>query len=231
MNTDETGTPYHSFLLSVFICVHLWFHFCVPLIRGDTRLKRHAIILFLLLLALLCGKASAQTESLPLKVLSPDGQLVITVALNNEGAVIYAVAYRNQPVIVPSSLGLEFKQGGLLSKHLRVTNTRRDAHDETYPLVAGKARQARDHYNELSVSLEESQAPQRKLDLIFRAYDDGAAFRYRLPAQAGLNDFEIAAERTEFRFPTDLTCWALQLGSFTTSYEGEYDRITLNPSS
>ena len=180
------------------------------------------------MLALLCGNAAAQAERFPQKLLSPDGQLEISVTFNNEGAVVYAVAYRNQPVIVPSSLGLEFKRGGLLSKHLRVTATRRDSHDETYALVAGKARQARDHYNELIVSLEESQAPQRKLDLIFRAYDDGAAFRYRLPAQAGLNDFEIAAERSEFRFPTDLTCWALQLGSFTTSYEGEYDRITLN---
>ncbi|MFL6215886.1 MAG: glycoside hydrolase family 97 protein [Blastocatellia bacterium] len=190
-------------------------------------MKRQTVVLLLFIFALLCSTARAQNESLPIKLLSPDGQLEITVALN-EGAVVYAVAYRNQPVIVPSSLGLEFKQGGLLSKHLRVTSTRRDAHDETYPLVAGKARQARDHYNELIVSLEESQAPQRKLDLIFRAYDDGAAFRYRLPVQAGLTDLEIAAERSEFRFPTDLTCWALQLGSFTTSYEGEYDRITLN---
>ncbi|HKP14161.1 MAG TPA: glycoside hydrolase family 97 protein [Blastocatellia bacterium] len=165
---------------------------------------------------------------MPSKLLSPDGQLEVTVALNNEGAPVYAVAYRSQPVIVPSPLGLELKQGGLLSKRLRVTGIQRGAHDETYPLVVGKARQARDHYNEMVVSLEESQAPRRKLDLIFRAYDDGAAFRYRLPAQAALTDFEIAAERSEFRFPTDLTCWALQLGSFTTSYEGEYDRITLS---
>jgi alpha-glucosidase len=191
-------------------------------------LKRPAIILLLLLLAHLCSNAAAQTETLPLKVSSPDGQLAITVALNNEGAPVYSVAYRNQPVIVPSALGLEFKAGGLLSKHLRVVATRRDTHDETYPLAVGKARQARDHYNELVVSLEESQAPQRKLDLIFRAYDDGAALRYRLPAQAGLADFEISAERSEFRFPTDLPCWALQRDSFSTSYEGEYDRFTVN---
>jgi alpha-glucosidase len=175
-----------------------------------------------------CGSGAAQTESLPLKLLSPDRQIEVAVALNREGAPVYSIAYRGQPVIEQSTLGLELKQGGLLSKNLRVTATRREARDETYALVVGKARQARDHYNELSVSLEEAQAPQRKLDLIFRAYDDGAAFRYRLPAQAALGDIEIAAERSQFRFPTDLTCWALQLGSFTTSYEGEYDRITLS---
>ena len=191
-------------------------------------LKRQTVVLLLFLFAILCSNATAQTEPLPLKLQSPNKQLEITVALNNEGAVVYAVAYRNQPVIVPSSLGLEFKTGGLLSKHLRVVATRRDAHDETYPLVVGKARQARDHYNELTVSLEESQAPHRKLDVILRAYDDGAAFRYRLPEQTALNNFAISAERSEFRFPTDLTCWALQRDSFSTSYEGEYDRFTLN---
>ncbi|HJQ23556.1 MAG TPA: glycoside hydrolase family 97 protein [Blastocatellia bacterium] len=188
-------------------------------------LKRCAVLLFF---ALLSGSASAQTERVPLKLLSPDGQLEVTVALDSEGAPIYSVAYRNQPVIAPSTLGLEFKSGGLLSKHLRLMETRRDARDETYPLVTGKARQARDHYNELVASLEESQAPHRKLELVFRAYDDGAAFRYRLPAQAGLSNIEIAAERSQFRFPTDLTCWALQRDSFSTSYEGEYDRMTLN---
>jgi alpha-glucosidase len=191
-------------------------------------LKQQTVGLLLLLFVLLCDNATAQTEQLPLKLQSPDRQLEITVALNNEGATVYSVAYRNQPVIVPSSLGLEFKTGGLLSKHLRVVAMRRDAHDATYPLVVGKARQARDHYNELTISLEETQAPHRKLDVIFRAYDDGAAFRYRLPTQAALHDFAISAERSEFRFPTDLACWALQRDSFSTSYEGEYDRFTLN---
>ena len=190
--------------------------------------KIQVLILLLIMIGACYGNASAQSEGLPLKLLSPDKQLEVTVALNQQGTPVYSIAYRKQPVIEQSTLGLEFKQGGLLSKNLRVTSTRRDAHDETYALVAGKARQARDHYNELIVSLEGSQAPQRKLDLIFRAYDDGAAFRYRLPPQTGLSDIEIAAERSQFRFPTDLTCWALQLGSFTTSYEGEYDRLTLS---
>ncbi|HEY0375955.1 MAG TPA: glycoside hydrolase family 97 protein [Pyrinomonadaceae bacterium] len=169
--------------------------------------------------------AFAQTEALPLKLVSPGSQLEITLALNERGALAYSVSYRGQAVLIPSALGLEFKQGGLLSQGLRVTNVRRDERDENYTLAAGKTREARDHYNELTVSLEEQGAPRRKLELIFRAYDDGAAFRYRLPSQTAVKDFELAAERSEFRFPADLDCWALQLGSFTTSYEGEYDHI------
>ncbi|HJU54140.1 MAG TPA: glycoside hydrolase family 97 protein, partial [Pyrinomonadaceae bacterium] len=101
----------------------------------------------------------------------------------------------------------------------------RRTHDSTYTLAVGKASRARDRYNELTVSLREAAGARRRLQIIFRAYDDGAAFRYRLPAQSGMTDFELAAERSDFRFPADLDCWALQLASFTTSYEGEYDHI------
>ena len=181
-----------------------------------------------LLLALICvcgGDVLAQSEGLPLKLMSPDGQLAITLELNEQGALLYSVSYRAQTVIAPSALGLEFKEGGLLSQGLHVTDVRRDMRDQRYTLVAGKTREARDHYHELTVALAEERAPSRRLELVFRAYDDGAAFRYKLPAQDALKDFELAAERSEFRFPADLDCWALQLGSFTTSYEGEYDHL------
>jgi alpha-glucosidase len=183
-------------------------------------------MLFLISAFFLCEQVSAQTESLPLKLLSPDKQLEITFALNAESAPVYSISYRSQPVIAASTLGLEFKSGGLLSAGLRIIAVRRNARDENYTLVVGKTRQARDHYNEMVISLEEQKSTGRRLDLIFRAYDDGAAFRYLLPVQAGIKTVELAAERSEFQFPTDLTCWALELGSFTTSYEGEYDLMT-----
>lgn len=192
--------------------------------RGVTLLA----LFWLISTGLFGGHALAQTEAPPLKLASPGGQLEITLTLDAGGVPSYAVSHQGRPVIAPSALGLELKTGGLLSKGLKVTGVRRDARDETYTLVVGKTRQARDRFNELTVSLEESAAPGRKLDVIFRAYDDGAAFRYRWPMQAEMKSIEIAAERSEFRFPTDYTCWALQLGSFTTSYEGEYDRITSN---
>jgi len=188
-------------------------------------LKFRTCVLLVALTCVLRVDALAQAEALPLKLVSPDKQLEIMLALNERGAPVYAVSYRGQMVLIPSALGLEFKQGGLLSQNLRVTGVRRDARDEKYTLVAGKTREARDHFNELTVALEEKSAPSRKLELIFRAYDDGAAFRYRLPAQDAVKDFELAAERTDFRFPADLDCWALQLGGFKTSYEGEYDHL------
>jgi hypothetical protein len=44
-------------------------------------------------------------------------------------------------------------------------------HDETYTLVIGKTKEARDYYRELLVRLQESLPPRRRLDLRFRAYN------------------------------------------------------------
>ena len=78
------------------------------------------------------------------------------------------------------------------------------------------------------MALQETAAPHRKIELIFRAYNDGAAFRYFIPDQELLSQFEILSERSEFRFPADYTCWAAQYGSFTTAQEKEFDRISLD---
>jgi alpha-glucosidase len=187
-----------------------------------------ATVALVLSASLFCVSASAepQTETLPLKLTSPDKQLEITFNINADSPPTYQIIFRGHLVIAASSLALELKLGGLLGKSLQLISVRRDTHDESYTLVAGKTRQARDHYNELFVSLKEKDLPGRSLDLIFRAYDDGAAFRYRLPAQSGLQNVEITAERSEFHFPTDYSCWAAQFGSFTTSQELEFDHIT-----
>ena len=118
-----------------------------------------------------------------------------------------------------SPLSLEFRQGGTWGAGQEIIGVHRDAHDETYSLVAGKSSQARDHYNQMIVALRETAAPHRKIELHFRAYNDGAAFRYFIPDQDLLSQFEILSERSEFRFPADYTCWAAQYGSFTTSQE------------
>ncbi|HLM56652.1 MAG TPA: glycoside hydrolase family 97 protein, partial [Pyrinomonadaceae bacterium] len=193
---------------------------------GQLMQTRKLILLALVAACAACAGVWAQTAAPPLKLSSPDGRLEVALTLGEDGTPAYSVSFDRRQVIAPSSLGLEFKRGGLLSKGLRVTGSKRDSRDETWAPVVGKTARARDHYNELTVSLEEREGAGRKLELVFRAYDDGAAFRYRLPAEGWKDEFEITAERTQFRFPTDLDCWALQLGGFNTSYEGEFDKIT-----
>jgi alpha-glucosidase len=183
----------------------------------------------LLLIVLFAGTISlAATTSGPLLLTSPDGGVQIIFRLAANQTPEYSVTFHGQPVVEHSSLSLEFRQGGPWGPGQEITDVRRDAHDETYSLVAGKSSTARDHYKQMIVALRDTAAPHRKIELHFRAYDDGAAFRYLIPAQESLGQFEILSERSEFRFPADYTCWAAQYGSFTTAQEKEFDRISLD---
>lgn len=172
-----------------------------------------------------CGAltpSSAQTGRGVERLRSPGGGVEVTFTLDASGSPAYSVTYKGRTIVSTSTLGLELKQGGPLSRGMEVETFSRRAHDSTYALVVGKASRARDRYRELTVSLRESAGPRRRLQIIFRAYDDGVAFRYRIPAQVGLETFDIVEEISEFRFPADYRCWAMQLRTFHSNYEEEF---------
>src|SRR5437867_3180147 len=49
-----------------------------------------------------------------------------------------------------------------------------------------------------------------------------------LPEQEALGRFTLAAENTGFYFAREAYAYALNLGSYTTSYEGDYRRVSLD---
>ena len=147
-------------------------------------MKRLTLPASLLLMCVSAAASFGQNKTGAFKLRPPDGRVEITFSLTDEGAPAYSLSYDGRPVVTPSSLGLVFKEGGPLSGGMAVTAARRRAHDSWYNLVVGKANRARDHYRELSVSLRETAGARRRLQILFRAYDDGAAFRYLIPAQA-----------------------------------------------
>jgi alpha-glucosidase len=179
------------------------------------------------LLALLCAASvSAQGGGVE-RLNSPDGAVEVVFMLDG-GRPVYAVTYKRKTLVEWSALGLELKQGGALGRGMEVTGVARRANDSTYRLFAGKASTARDRYREMAVSLREREGARRVLRVVFRAYDDGAAFRYVIPAQAGLDQLDIVEEKSEFRFPGDHACWAMQLRTFHSNYEKEFDPITVS---
>ena len=135
----------------------------------------------------------------PLRVASPDGRTVVTVAIRDGGA-FYAVARDGRALLLPSRLGFVFRNAPPLRDSLTITGTTRDAVDATWEQPWGEVHRVRDHHNELRVSVEETVAPGRRFDVIFRVFDDGLGFRYELPEQPALESFEIMDELTEFAF-------------------------------
>ncbi len=179
------------------------------------------------MLALLLATTAGSGHAADLSLISPGGRVQIVVGTNSEQQPTFAVLMGGRSIIAPSPLGLELDRGGRLSYGLEVTGSSRTSADRNYTLVAGKTRIARDRYNELVVDLQEpaGEGKGRKLQLVFRAYDDGAAFRYRVPVQPATAAASILGEMTRFDFARDFSCWGLNLGKFRTSHEGEFDPV------
>ena len=148
----------------------------------------------------LSGTASEQ------QLTSPDGKLVVTIS-DDQGLSLRA-AVDGQSVLTRSRLGLEFKDGTRLGPQTAIIRAKRKACDDTWDNPLGNRRRVRNHYQELRLTLQESNDRKRTFGLVVRAYNDGIAFRYDLPKASGLGDFVLTNELTEFRFADNYRCWS-----------------------
>jgi hypothetical protein len=172
----------------------------------------------LLLVAALCllgrpGRAQQLT--------SPNKQLALTFSLQAGGVPTYSLTYKGRPVIKPSHLGLELKEGPSLTNGFAVTGTKTRAFDETWTPVWGETKTIRNHYNELTVTLTQA-ATKRVMLVHFRVFDDGLGFRYDFPKQPELAYFVVKEERTQFALAGDHKAFWLP-GDYDTQ---EYSTVT-----
>ncbi len=193
------------------------------------------IALLLLVLGVWSGAAGKVAASESLTLNSPDGNLSIVFEVKSNPQpylpgerACYRVSYKGASVLVDSPLGLDFLGATALDRDFEIVGRDRHSHDDTWQNPFGAKRSVRDHYNQLRVSLRERQAPGRRLDIIFRAYDEGVAFRYFLPKQKGIDKFTLSSENTGFYFARDVFAYAVNLGRFHSSYESEFRRVSLD---
>ena len=163
----------------------------------------------------------------PFRLVSPNGAIVVAVTLRAD-APVYRVEFRGKPLVADSELRLDFAENGPFGANLRAGKPQFRTGDETYDLVVGKAKTVRDHFREIRLPLAEPSGPKRRIDLIVRAYDDGVAFRYEVPAQPGWTAYTLTDELTTFRLAGNPTVRTLFLPGFTTSHEGEYTTLPLS---
>ncbi len=139
------------------------------------------------------------------EIRSPDGKLLAAFMLD-QGVAYYRVTWADQPVINKSKLGLRFKQARL-DRNLSIAAVQRISADKTWTLPWGEVEKVRDHHNELRVSLRETTEDPREMVIVFRVFNDGLGFRYELPEQENLGEFELMDEETEFALTADHPAW------------------------
>ncbi|MBQ8101244.1 MAG: glycoside hydrolase family 97 protein [Paludibacteraceae bacterium] len=146
---------------------------------------------------------------------SPDGQITLTATVDADGTASYSAAYRGETVILPSHLGFLLQDGTDLSR-FRLAGFSRDSHDDTWEQPWGERRLVRNHYNELTMHLTPTNSPTEgepcRVNIVFRAFDDGIAFRYEvsnsLPYGEERGGVVITDELTEFRLPWNAEAWS-----------------------
>ncbi len=140
-----------------------------------------------------------------LRTLSSPGHLTsISVGLNKTGEPFYKISYRGKTAVDWSRLGFMTKDFDLRDG-FQLLEAKMATHDETWKPVWGEVAQIRDRYNELAYTLQDEAG--RQMIIRFRAYDEGAGFRYEFPPQDIRKTVRITDELTEFQMTADHTAW------------------------
>ena len=167
---------------------------------------------FIALLSLLLAFTAAAKDY---SLLSPDGRLQISV---QTGSVLtYAVSYDGQQLITPSEIGLTLEDGTLFGPGTKFTKAVKSARNQSFQTALFKRSEVKDVCNELRLKA-------KGWDLVFRAYNDGAAYRYEPQKPV-----TVKSEKATFRFAEDWPAYVPYTGNgdndgsqFFTSFESTY---------
>jgi len=155
---------------------------------------------------------SAAVHGAEIKVNSPDGKAVIEVT--DAGGLNYTVLFDGREIVSKSRFGIE-SDGVDLGTNVTVRKSSSRNIRETYSMFGGHP-QANNYCHETTLSVRTGGGETYELDV--RAYDDGVAFRARLPAKAGRT---INGEATEWKVSGNTLAW------FQTDF-GSYEGIFQN---
>lgn len=163
----------------------------------------------------------------PIDLQSPDGEIIFSFFIKS-GYPSYSVSFKGKILAEDSKLSLEFKESGEFGRNLTVDKPDYRSIDETYELVVGKTKTARNFCNEVNISLAEKEAPCRKVNLVVRVFNDGIAFRYEFPKQKKWKYASLIDENTAFNLSGNPMVLTLFLPNFLTSHEGLYSNLPLD---
>jgi alpha-glucosidase len=176
---------------------------------------------FLIFLIFLNLQAFAQWQ-----VTSPNGKVRANIQRADDGKISYSVDYIDNfvpTVIIKSSpLGITRNDQDFTSNLTNETATN-EIIDDHYTMLTGKQSSLWNYANQLTLSFKNTN--NAKLQIIFRAYDDGVAFRYIFPENTK-QLVNITGENTGFSLPTGGKGW-LSKNTSPANYEQYYTETAI----
>jgi alpha-glucosidase len=133
---------------------------------------------------------------------SPDKNISARVT-NENGSLSYTVSYKKTAVIERSPLGID-RDDRAFSSSLKFLGEASATINERYTLLVGKKLQVHNNANELKLTFD---GPAKEtIQVIFRAYNDGVAFRYHFPS-TDKTVHKIIQEKSGFAIPKEAKAW------------------------
>ena len=158
--------------------------------------------------AILAIHGAQAATAAPTQITSPNGKLVLGLSTADSGSFGYSLAANGTPLISHSTLGLDFGPAGKApASGWKISNTESRNVNATWKPLWGKRSVVPDRYRETTIELTGPGAPFDRITLTARAYDDGVAFRYSIPANAKGNASNATGDLTEYNFAGDFTAW------------------------
>ena len=141
---------------------------------------------------------------------SPDGRLKVTVEAG-EG-IGYSLEHDGDILLKDSNIGMYMTDGTVFGGVQPVKKVSRRSVDQTHPAIMYKKTQVKDNFNEMTLKFN-------KFSVVFRAYDDGMAYRFvsHLKGQ-----YFVELEMADFGFPQDWNMWAAYVCQHTETLESQY---------
>lgn len=138
---------------------------------------------------------------------SPDKKLVMHIRQQENGELAYTFTAHRTLLIEESPLGFKLASEEVIPvSGWRIENvSNRQVRKEWKPLW-GKRAMVPDHFNELTIKLVRPSGTPLRMELVARTYNDGIAFRYRIPSE-NAGDVKLLSEQTGYHFAGDYTAW------------------------
>lgn len=180
--------------------------------------------IFLAVLGLLITGCTKEVKSI-VNVSSPNGEHAFVLNVSDKAGISFEVEMESKTLIQSSDFQLLSKDIDFRGPYEIVGVTKNSFQGE-WQTRFGELSTVPDVYNETEVTLESATA---KIKLLIRAYDEGVAFAYEIPAQGGLQGITLDDELISYRFDQDYEVWSTperKPGRLTA--QGEYQKIPLS---
>lgn len=183
------------------------------------RSIKNMIKSFFFCLALIADLYSIQAQTVILT--SPSGN--IQVEIKNTNQLSYRVLFNSKLIINDSPMGFQFKNEPDMGTHLLLLDQKEEEINERWsPVIKSKHAIITDHYTFLQLHFIEKSVLKRKIDVEFRAYNDGIAFRYQLFPIGRIGDRNLSKELTGFNFIGNPKAWIADNKIYNSHQEMEF---------